>query len=168
MIRILLSIVLLIPSFAFADSVDEKVNAIYTRMSEGYASLDVNLMKKVYDSDYVYVAPGKHDPVWKGLEDMLFKDGRFFTEMQERKNRVSIKFRVIDRKKTGQMVADVGFYSFQITSPDQNVDTSYGKFLITSILQSNGHWLFYSDMDVDALKKDYEGVKKISELKYDL
>ena len=167
MIRILLSLVLLMPSLAFADSIDEKVNAIYTRMSEGYASLDVNLMKKVYDSGYVYVAPGKHDPVWKGLEDILFKDGRFFNKMKERNNRIGINFRVIDRKKTNQMVADVGFYVIQITSPEQEIDTSYGKFLITSTLQSNGHWAFYSDMDVDALQKDYDEAKKISELKYD-
>ena len=155
---------------SFADAIDDGVNHIYTRMSAAYDSLNIEGMKTVMDKEGIYVQPGKSDALLKG-HDMLMADyGRFFDMLKKHNASINIQFRVVDRKKTAKMVADMGYFMVTITPPEgsgREANTNVGKFITTSILQKDGAWAFYSDINMDADMEFYEKAKKLPGVKFD-
>lgn len=169
--KVLLACLLtMLPTMVMADEIDGEVNAIYTRMSAAYASFDSEKMRSVYDKDGAYLPPGIDDLVLKGHDMLLAKEKHVFSKMKQHGARLSIQFRVTDRKKADGMVTDFGYYKFTMTPSEdtgKEAKTSVGRFLTTSIPQEQGHWAFYSDMDTEANSRFYDEAPRIKGLKYD-
>ena len=169
---LLILLILLIhsPLSALADTIDEKVNAIYDRMSAAYLSLDGNQMKTVYVEDGAYMPNSKDAKLLKGRSAIVADSARHFQQLKDHKAKMTIEFRVIDRKQAPGMVTDIGFFKISLTPSKESGREprfNFGKFLITAVESENGEWAFYNDLDTKSTESAYTNAKPIDGWKFD-
>lgn len=153
-----------------ADVVDDKVNAIYDRMSAAYLAMDEKLLESVYSTNAAYLPAGEDSALLKGQKNIVADSIGYFKELKQFQATMTIEFRVIDRKKTSDMVTDIGFFKITLSPPKNSKHQTkydYGKFIITSIPTTNGNWAFYNDLDAASSESSYNNAKAVAGWKFD-
>lgn len=169
MIVSLMAVILLSGAASASVGVDAKVNAIYDRMSAAYLKLDEKLLESVYAQNGAYMRSNKDAALLKGREAIVASFAPWYHELRKDNAKISIEFRVIDRKHAKDMVTDIGYYKLTLKSPKESKRESrqfFGKFIITAIPEENGEWIFYNDLGTGSTQAAYLGAKETRNWKY--
>ena len=146
---------------------DRDVNAVYERMQEAYASLDIARLETVYAPDATYLPRSPkadvntRETIRRGLSG-------FIDQMRSKNGAVKVSFRVIERKRFNDIVLDNGYVRTVIQPGDGTPpSTTYGKFFTAIALQPDGRWAFVSDSDSETTSASFTHAKALAGVKFD-
>ena len=126
------------------------LDEIYRRFTEGYKKLDAAAVANLYTETAAYLAPGQNLEV--GREKVLGTFTRFFDSERQRKGRVEISFRIVQRQVDQILAYDVGIYTLTTFDEKGEARASKGKFMVVAKREKDGVWRFQVD--------GYNGVPK--------
>ena len=120
-----------------------KIDDVYRRFGEAYKKLDVEAVTNLYTDDAFYLSPGGEiqrgratiSKIFNGFLNSVIKDGGI----------LSIKFRILERRVSGDLAYDVGIYTLTQRRPNLENRTSIGKFVVVALRMKNGEWRFQVD-----------------------
>ncbi|WP_109301871.1 hypothetical protein [Aquimarina sp. AU474] len=139
------------------ETIKSKLSVPYTTFSEGYRSLDAEMISNSYTKDALLIN------VYNDAEPKSFKGRKsiynFFSENLERAKKESlnirITFKILHRQILDEGILDNGYYKLEISSPNQDINERYGKFSIV-LTQKLDEWKFSVDTNASSTKKEYE------------
>jgi ketosteroid isomerase-like protein len=150
-----------------AQASDKEANAVYERLTASYASLDPAGLERVYAPNATYSSrnPGLtiHDrkTLMKGLTG-------FQQQVKDKGGAVDIRFRIVERKRFGNLYVDHGYVRTAYTlGKDAAPTVTNGKFMTVLMKQPEGHWAIVSDADSEAPADAYERAAAVDGLKFD-
>ena len=152
---------------AAAEASDVEANAVYERMVASYAALDPTLLETVYAPDATYLSRNgkldihRRDMVMKGMRD-------FHEQLKANGGKVSMRFRIVERKRFGDVYVDNGYVRTTIIpAKDAPARTTTGKFVTVIAKQPAGHWSFVTDADSDTPAEAFDRATPVEGLKFD-
>lgn len=119
------------------------IDQIYARFSEAYKLLDAKIVTDLYTETAFYLTP--ESGMDRGRELIGNNFSGFFRSVKERKGKLAISFRIIERRVSGDLGYDVGIYKLASTNANGEATTSRGKFVVIAVKQKNGDWKFQLD-----------------------
>lgn len=151
-----------------ASADNASANAVYDLMQASTTAADPALiLEKVYAKEATYLPGYKElgiearDAVIKtivGSQQHLRKGG----------GRIEIKFRVVSRKRFGNVYVDNGYMRTAIMAKkDAPEQITYAKFATVITKQQGGRWAFVTDADSDTPASNFDNAKAVAGLKYD-
>ncbi len=131
-----------------------KIDDVYRRFSEAYRKLDPVAVTNLYTGDAFYLSPGNE--IKRGREKILADFSSFFSSVRDTGGNLSISFRILDRRVSGDLAYDVGIYTLAQKRPDSEERTSTGKFVVVARRINGGDWRFHIDSysDLPSAKSD--------------
>jgi ketosteroid isomerase-like protein len=127
-----------------------KLDDIYRRFSEGYKKLDPAAVTNLYTYDAFYLSLGSE--IKRGREKILADFASFLDSVRDGGGNLSISFRILDRRVSGDLACDVGIYTLDQKRPNSEDRTSTGKFVVVARRMNNGDWRFHIDSYSDLPK----------------
>lgn len=127
----------------FGVAAHEGLDGIYERFSGGYRGLDPDAMADLYTADALYLAPDAE--VVRGRDAIRDRFAAMFERWRSQGTRVSIRFRILERRVSGAMAMDVGIYSLVRARGDEETGRSAGKFVVVALREGEGEWRFHVD-----------------------
>ena len=151
---------------AYAD--DAAANAVYERMQESStAPVPAPLLEKVYAPQSTYL-PGHKDLGIEPRDAVLAMMVGSQQHLRKSGGQIAIKFRIVDRKRFGDVYVDNGYMRTSVKpakdAPDQ---VSYAKFVTVIAKQPDGHWAFVTDADSDTPAANFDKARPVTGLKFD-
>ncbi len=134
-----------------------EIDDIYKRFSEGYRKLAPEAVANLYTEDAFYLSPGNE--VTRGRDKILASFKGFFGAVKNSGGNLSISFRILDRRVSGDLAYDVGIYMLKNRSPSGEERTSRGKFNVVALRLKDGDWRFHVDSYSD-LPDPKEGARQ--------
>lgn len=123
------------------------IDAVYGNFSRAYRELDHSLVGGLYAVDAAYLVP--NEDVMTGRDKVTASFKSFFDYVKERKGRLEIKFRILQRRVSGDLAYDVGIYTLTQFDAEGKSTTGQGKFVVVAVKEKN-EWQFqvdgYSDL----------------------
>ena len=147
---------------------DSAANAVYERMQASSMAADpAPLLETVYGQEATYL-PGHKDVGIERREAILGMMVGSQQHLRKSGGRLDVKFRVVDRKRFGDVYVDNGYMRTAV-SPDEDApeQVSYSKFVTVIARQPEGHWAFVTDGDSDTPAANFENAKPVEGLKFD-
>lgn len=124
------------------------LDSVYAKFSRAYRELDHDAVGGLYTLDAAYLVPGQNLTTGRDNITPTFKS--FFDHVRERKSRLEIAFRIVQRRVSNDMAYDVGIYTLTQTDLAGKSSTGQGKFVVVAVKEKNGEWRFqvdgYSDL----------------------
>lgn len=124
------------------------LDAVYAKFSRAYRELDHELVGGLYTSDAAYLVPGQDLIIGGDRITPTFKS--FFDSVREKKGKLAISFRIVQRRVLKDMAYDVGIFSLTQTDAAGKSSTGQGKFVVVAVKEKDGDWRFqvdgYSDL----------------------
>jgi ketosteroid isomerase-like protein len=124
------------------------LDAVYAKFSKAYRELDHELVGGLYSSDASYLVPDQNILIGRDKIIPTFKS--FFDYVRERKGRMTISFKIVQRRVSGDMAYDVGIYTLTQYDSAGKGSTGQGKFVVVAVKEKSGEWKFqvdgYSDL----------------------
>jgi uncharacterized protein (TIGR02246 family) len=121
---------------------------IYLRFAEGYKTLDPAAVANLYTENAAYLPPG--GDVMKGRQNIAKSFVGFFDSVEQRKGRLQISFRIVQRQVDTKLAYDVGIYTLTSFNDKGESTAGSGKFVVVAKRGEDGIWRFqvdgYSDM----------------------
>lgn len=144
--RLAVLLVLLLAGCASAMklSPSSAVDELYKTFSRAYDTLDADLVSGLYAPNALYLEPDGKTPVQHGPAIPKIFHG-FFGSMRERGSTMAIRFHILERFASDDMVVDVGYFQLTTTPKQGDPRTGYGKFTTTARPQPDGTWKFVVD-----------------------
>ena len=123
------------------------VDAVYAKFSRAYRELDHELVGGLYSNDASYLVPAQNILIGRQKITPTFKN--FFDYVRDRKGRMEISFRIVQRRVSSDIGYDVGIYTLTQFDAEGKSTTGQGKFVVVAVKES-GQWRFqvdgYSDL----------------------
>lgn len=120
------------------------VDEIYKTFSRAYDTLDADLVAGLYAPDALYLEPDGKTAVQHGPAiAKIFHD--FFNSVRQRGSTMAIRFHILERFASDDMVVDVGYFQLTTKPAQGEPRTGYGKFTTTVRPQADGTWKFVVD-----------------------
>ena len=151
---------------ALAD--DNAANAVYERMQKATEAADpAPLLEQVYGPGATYLPRHKELGIDRREHVLKMLVGSQ-AHLRGRGGNIAIKFRVVERKRFGDVYVDNG-YIRTVVKPGKDApeQVSYGKFVAVIAKQPEGHWAFVTDGDSDTPAANFDGAKPVAGLKFD-
>lgn len=126
------------------------LDAVYQSFSRAYRELDHDLVASLYTADAAYLVPGQDVITGRSNIKPTFKS--FFDYVRERKGKLAISFRILQRRVAKDMAYDVGIYTLTQTDSSGKASTGQGKFVVVAVKEKNGEWRFQVDGYSDVAK----------------
>jgi ketosteroid isomerase-like protein len=124
------------------------IDKIYSRFSEAYRTLNSEMVTNLYTDNAFYLSPG--NDIQRGRATILGNFDGFFRNVKQSGGKMSIAFRILERRVSGDMAYDVGIYSLSSTNAKGETNIGRGKFVVVALRSENGDWKFqldsYSDL----------------------
>lgn len=121
---------------------------IYIRFAEGYKTLDPAAVANLYTENATYLPP--EGDVMKGRQNIAKSFVGFFDSVKQRKGRLQISFRIVQRQVDTNLAYDVGIFTLTSFNEKGESSTGSGKFVVVAKRGEDGIWRFqvdgYSDM----------------------
>lgn len=128
-----------------------KIDNIYRRFSEAYKKLEPLAVTDLYTEDAFYLSPGSE--ITRGREKIRANFEEFFRSVRENGGSLSISFRILDRRVSGDLAYDVGIYTLTQKRLNSEARTSTGKFVVVIRRMQNREWRFHVDSFSDLPNK---------------
>lgn len=120
------------------------IDAVYAKFSKAYRELDHELVGGLYSADAAYLVPDQE--ILTGRDNVTLSFKSFFDAVREGKGRLEIRFKIVQRKVSGDMAYDVGIYTLtRFNEAGAKVGSGQGKFVVVAIKETNGEWKFQVD-----------------------
>ena len=135
----------LAPPLSAQDSaaVAKLLDAQYARFSQAYVALDPDVVANLYTEDAYYMSPGAD--IKRGRAAVREEFKRFFDSVRSRGDSIRIVFTIVDRKISGGMAAEVGYFDLTSKPSGGESRTSRGKFVAIWARGADGAWRFRTD-----------------------
>lgn len=117
------------------------VDDLYARFSRGYDVLDARAVAGLYSEDALYLAPDSD--ILRGRAAVEATFSKFFEQVRKDGGKLAIRFRIVDRTVTPDMVCDVGYFDLT-TTRDGKSQTGSGKFTLVARRQGTD-WRIHVD-----------------------
>lgn len=150
---------------AWAD--DGAANEVYGRMADSYAALDPEALETVYAPDATYLSRNPkagidpRDAIRKGMHG-------FHEQLRKNGGSVRMKFRIVERKRYGDVIVDNGYVQSAIRmARDAPEEVTTAKFVTVIARQPQGHWAFVTDADSDTPAARFEQALPVPGLRFD-
>lgn len=123
------------------------IDAVYAKFSRAYRELDLDLVGGLYSTDASYLIPDQKVLIGREKITPTFKS--FFDYVRDRKGRLEISFRILQRRVSGDLGYDVGIYTLTNYDGAGKGTTGQGKFVVVAV-KDGDQWRFqvdgYSDL----------------------
>lgn len=123
------------------------IDPVYAKFSRAYRELDHELVGGLYSTDASYLVPNQNVLIGRDKITPTFKS--FFDYVRDRKGRLEISFRILQRRVSGDLGYDVGIYTLSNLDSTGKGNTGQGKFVVVTI-KDGDQWRFqvdgYSDL----------------------
>lgn len=119
------------------------IDKIYSRFSEAYRTLNSEMVANLYTDNAFYLSPGSD--IQRGRGTILGNFDGFFRNVKQSSGKISIAFRILERRVSGDLAYDVGIYSLSSTNAKGETHISRGKFVVVALKSENGDWKFQLD-----------------------
>ena len=148
---------------------DGAANAVYERMQASSTADDpTSLLETVYAPNATYL-PGHRELGIDGREAVLKNMAQSQQHLRKAGGRVDLKFRVVDRKRFGDIYVDSGYMRMAV-KPAQGATEQirYSKFVTVLARQPGGDWAFVADSESEAPLERFEKALRTEGVKFDL
>lgn len=115
----------------------------YLRLSQAYASGDVDAAAAVYEADALYLQPDEE--VRRGrwvIEDSV---GALFQWASNKGYELRLRFEILEREVFGDFAYDVGYYELTRLKNGVEHGSSRVKFVLVAHADDDGQWRFAVD-----------------------
>lgn len=154
-------------SSAAAGASDVAANAVYDRMIEAHRALRTDELETVYAPGASYLSRNGTFDI-HGREQILRGTRRFHDQLRAGGGSITIRIRVVDRKRYGDLFVDTGYVrTTYVLKSDAPGTTTTGKFVTVLARQVGGDWAIVTDADADAPAAAFDAATAISGLKFD-
>lgn len=121
-----------------------ELDAVYARFSQAYAELDPDMVANLYTRDALYLSPSRD--IDRGRERIRKNFAGMFQRTRDAGESLRISFDRIDRRVSGDLAYEVGYYTLVRTSASGERKTSRGKFTVVLVRgKEDGTWRFKVD-----------------------
>lgn len=124
-------------------SVAKQLDAHYARFSQAYVALDPDAVANLYTEDAFYLSPGSD--IRRGRAAVRQEFASFFASVRSRGDSLRIVFTIVDRKISGGLAAEVGYFDLTSRPNVGEPRTSRGKFVVIWVRGIDGVWRFRTD-----------------------
>ncbi|ESE41016.1 MULTISPECIES: YybH family protein [Shewanella] len=164
-----------LPSFATptkaktTTTTDQLINANYPLFTKAFTELDPEVTAEIYSKDASYLSESQSKEIYYGRESIVAIYQRFFDKIRNKKARIDIDFRVLNRKLSGNSAFDTGYYLVRFYPAEETgepVSEFAGKFVIGTQKDSQQRWNVTLDMNNRAEPSFYLNAKPVPNLYY--
>lgn len=163
--KVLVTAVAAIASPAVAS--DKDANAVYERMAKSFSLLDPAGLNSVYAPNATYTPRvarfGHHDRA-----TLINGMTGFQQQVKAKGGHVDIRFRLVERKRFGDLYVDHGFvrtsFSMEKGSP---ACVTNAKFMTVLAKQPNGDFAIVGDADSESPADEFDKARPVEGLKFD-
>ncbi|MCA1625760.1 MAG: SgcJ/EcaC family oxidoreductase [Acidobacteria bacterium] len=120
-----------------------KIDDVYRRFSEAYKKLDAEAVTNLYTDDALAISPG--NDIERGREKILENFSNLFNPVKTGGGSLTISFRILERRVSGNLAYDVGIFTFTRKSAKGEARSGRGKFVVVVRRMKNGEWRFQVD-----------------------
>ncbi|HEX7180663.1 MAG TPA: DUF4440 domain-containing protein [Thermoanaerobaculia bacterium] len=117
---------------------EPQIDAIYTAFVRGYEALDPAVVAGFYAEDAVYLPPG--DDILRGRPAIQQSFAQFFDSVRREGGGLRISFEIVERKVSGDLAYDVGYYRLERIAGGKAGTPSTGKFVVVAGKEEGGVW----------------------------
>lgn len=121
---------------------------IYISFADGYRKLDSAAVADLYTETAAYLPP--EGDVMKGRQNIAKSFVGFFDSVKQRKGRLQISFRILQRQVDKNLAYDVGIFTLTSFNEKGESTKGSGKFVVVAKRGGDDIWRFqvdgYSDM----------------------
>lgn len=121
------------------------MDAIYATMRRGYEALDPDVVATAYTEDALYL-PSRGD-MQRGRAAIREYFAGNFKQVRQDGARLRLTFEIVERRISGDLAADVGYYTLVGSKDGEEGPPSRGKFMTVSVKDKDGVWRFHVDGD---------------------
>lgn len=125
------------------------IDSIYKNFSRAYETLEPEAVADLYTENAAYLAPD--DEIITGRRAILENFTSFFEGVRNRGQRISISFRILQRRVEKNIGYDVGIYTLSSFESGKKLGESKGKFVVVAVKSKDGKWRLQVD--------GYSGIK---------
>jgi len=164
-----------LPSFATptkaktTTTIDQLINANYPLFTKAFTELSPEVTAEIYAKDASYLSESQSKEIYYGRESIVAIYQRFFDKIRDKKARIDIDFRVLNRKLSGNSAFDTGYYLVRFYPAEETgepVSEFAGKFVIGTQKDSQQRWNVTLDMNNRAEPSFYLNAKPVPNLYY--
>lgn len=139
---------LLIASSIYAQSIQKEINdQVWAPFLKAYAQNDVDLFMSVHHRDVLRIPQDENIVMrFKDYHHQMDKVNRYNLE---KGNQVKLDLRFTQRLAEGDRAFETGFYAYQHTNAQGQVNIYYGKFHVVLVREDN-LWKIWLDADTSA------------------
>lgn len=150
--KFLLCVLLLFPLYAAADDVvtyadtvpsNHALDQTYEQFDTAFRALDARGVANIYSDDALYLGP--FGDIVRGREAIVKEMARGFDEERAHHGTISIAFKVVDRRVSGNVIIDTGYFTITRTYANETKHTR-GKYVNVFERDRNGTWHLRVDM----------------------
>lgn len=132
-------------------------NLLYLKFSKAYESLSAVDITQQYTDDATILTLYQNDKPnsLQGISSIEKHYKDFFQNWKSKNTHLNLVFKIAERKTTGAVTYDNGFYALEISEKNKPKQTFFGKFS-TVLHLINGEWKFYTDATSTATFTEFE------------
>ena len=132
-------------------------NLLYLKFSQAYESLSAIDITQLYTGDATILNLYQNDKPnsLQGISSIEKHYKDFFQNWKSKNTHLNLVFKIAERKTTGAVTYDNGFYVLEISEKNKPKQTFFGKFS-TVLHLINGEWKFYTDATSTAIFTEFE------------
>ena len=128
------------------------LDAVYAKFSRAYRELDHELVGRLYSTDASYLVPDQNLLIGRDKITPTFKS--YFDFVKERKGKLAISFRIVQRRVSRDMAYDVGIFTLTQFDAAGKATDGKGKFIVVALKEKSGDWRFQVDGYSDLAKQE--------------
>ena len=122
---------------------NDEIEAVYQGVDNDFARLDASAVGKLYSKDSLYLGPS--GDMLHGRDAIVKAFAKSFDDMRTGHGTISIAFKVVDRRASGDLVADTGYFTITRTYSNKS-NTARGKYVNVFEKDRAGNWHLHIDM----------------------
>jgi ketosteroid isomerase-like protein len=132
------------PATAQDRATEQALRAVYARFTQAYQQADAEQVANLYTEDAYYLQPNSE--VLQGRDSVLAVFRRFLDPIrQQQKPGPAIYFDILERKISGSMGWDVGYFRMGPPGADSASTKRGGKFIVLWRKDRDGQWRIHAD-----------------------
>ena len=143
--------------FCFGQKNEANPDFLYENFAKAYDELSAEKLVDLYtdNAEALNLYDGGNPNSIKGHQEIKKYYSDFFQHFKKNNQKISITFKIVNRRKIGDDILDNGFYQLELVTPNKPSDLSFGKF--STVLQLvDDVWKFKTDATSNTNFIEYE------------
>ncbi|MEI6858943.1 MAG: DUF4440 domain-containing protein [Shewanella sp.] len=153
-----------------AGSEDNKaINQLYIQFIQAFNQLDAGIIENIYAENACYIPENENIGITLGRDSIIAIYTAFFVKIKNKKGRIEVDFRVVERHMENKSVTDIGYYLIRFhpsVDTEEPISEFAGKFVHISKKNTDGQWYLTVDTNNHSKPQFYYNSKPSPELYY--